>query len=320
MYWVLVRSFSKFDHMPRCYSFSLRCTKLHFPLSLNVQSCATPFQTSPLTSLRPRTPRLSTAQLHHLCILSRVHIAIAYFSMATPYSRSSSNASLNAGPSRTLLQQLLEEINGAPTPRRAPNESTSHSPSSTHSWSSSHIHSPSVWVGGSSFAQDARDKLRAADQARRQRSASGDVDGASDLKTPVLRLDTSGSQMQNAASDEAGENPDSGPHQTPDPVKYPHEYMQYMMKGSPISTTGGPTPSSKEHDSTPFHLQAPVLRNDSHQPLSPLIFNDVDFDLSSSPRTETTASPTEAPPSAATIFTAEEPPTPSDEGSVRCMD
>ncbi|KAF2624541.1 hypothetical protein BU25DRAFT_493528 [Macroventuria anomochaeta] len=236
--------------------------------------------------------------------------------MATPYSRSNSSGALNSGPSRTLLQQLLEEINGASSPRKVRNESPLQSPASTRSWSSSQNHSPSVWVGGSS-AQDACDKLRAADEARQRMVAANSIDGAPNMQTPTLRLDTSGLEMQDTTLDEHERRPVSGLHRTPDPVRYPHDYMQHMMKGSPLSMTVGLSPATQGHDDTPFHLQASPFGNAVPQPLSPLIFTDVYFDSSSSlsPQTETTASPTEAPTSAATVYTAEEPRTPSIDGT-----
>lgn len=239
--------------------------------------------------------------------------------MATPYKRSNSATSLNAYPSRTLLQKLLEEIKGASHDRAARNESTSQSPSSTRSWSSSPNHPTSVWVGGASIARDARDKLRIADEARRRRVAINTIDGAPDLPTPILCLDTTELQMQDATTAEYKKGPVSGAHQTPDPVRYPHDYMQYMMNGSPLSTTVGLSPAAQGRDNTPFHLQASAFGHDMPRPLSPLIFSDVYFDDSSySPHTEITASPTEAPTSAATVYTTEELLTPIDHGGMHC--
>lgn len=233
--------------------------------------------------------------------------------MATPYSRSNSVTSFNAGPSRTLLHQLLEEITGAPTASAGRTKSLSQSPSST--WSSSHDPSPSVWVGGAAFAQDARHKLRVADEAHQRRASVNSADSTPGRQTPTLHLDTSSLQP---VPDEYENGLVSGVQQTPDPVRNPHDYMHYMMKGSPLSTTVGLSPAAQGHDHTSIHLQAPHFGNDLPQPLSPLMFSDVDFDFSSSPLTKTTASPTEAPISAATVYTAEEPRTPSDVGSMHC--
>lgn len=224
--------------------------------------------------------------------------------MTAPYSRSNSVTAVNAGPSRTLLHQLLEEISGALTDRTARNESISHSPSSTKSWSSSQAHSPSVWVGGSSIAQHARDKLRAADEVRLRSVATSTTDGASDLQTSMLRLDT---PRLDATLDQHEKGLLTGSHQTPDPVRCPYDYMQHMMKGSLISTAVGLSPAANGHDNTPFHLQAPPFGDDIPRCLSPLIFSDVEFDDSPllSPQTEPTASPTEAPTSAATVYTVD---------------
>lgn len=241
--------------------------------------------------------------------------------MATPYSPSNSSAAQNAGPSRTLLQQLLEEINGAHPTRTARPESTSQSPASTRSWSSSLYQSPPLWVGGSSLAKDAREKLRAADEAHRRVVAINIIDGAPDSQMPVLHLDTPGLGTQDTAFDEHNRAQLAGSHRTPDPVRCPYDYMQYTMKGSPLSTTAGLSPAAEVHDNTPFHLQIPPFGNHVARPLSPLIFSDADFDDSSqSPRTETTASPTELPTSAATMYTAEEPHTPNGGESMHSLD
>jgi hypothetical protein len=78
--------------------------------------------------------------------------------------------SSNAGPSRSVLQKLLEEINGAePTvvtgtktpPQIFPSRRSSVAP-----------RSESAWVARSSVAQDARDRLRMLDEARQSRNVS----------------------------------------------------------------------------------------------------------------------------------------------------
>ena len=238
--------------------------------------------------------------------------------MATPYSQSNSSSDLSTGPSRALLLQLLEDINGAPLTRKVRSESPLQSPASTQSRSSAQNHSPSGWVGGSSIAQDARDKLRTADEVRQRRAAANTINSAPGLATPTLRLDTSRLEPQSARANKLKEEPILRFHSTPDPVRCPYDYMQHMMKGSPLSTTAGLSPAAQDHDNTSLHLQTSPLGSTISQPLSPLIFSDVYFDDSSSlsPQTETTASPTEAPTSAATVYTAEEPQTPTDDGSM----
>lgn len=234
--------------------------------------------------------------------------------MATPHSGSNSNSALSSGPSRTLLQQLLEEINGAASARTTCSESPLQSPASSYSRSSSQIHSPSVWVGGSILAKDARDKLRAADEARLRKLAANAIDGALDLHAPKLCLYTSRLDLQDTAMrDEHNRSAHTGFQRTPDPVSQPHEYIQYMLKGSPTSTTGGLSPGGQGHGDQSLYLRAPPLRDSIPPPLSPLVFSDVYFDDSSSmsPQTETTVSPSDAPTSAATVHTAEELRTPS---------
>lgn len=103
--------------------------------------------------------------------------------MTTPSPGSSVVPQLsNGGPNRTMLQKLLEEINGeeeqphlirrvtglSSTPRRG-----------------SLDRSDSVWVATSTVARDARDKLRALDEARYPKrcidSANAQMDTASPL-------------------------------------------------------------------------------------------------------------------------------------------
>ncbi|KZM21377.1 hypothetical protein ST47_g7486 [Ascochyta rabiei] len=226
--------------------------------------------------------------------------------MATPYGPAENSAILNTGPSRTLLQQLLEEISGAsPTPT-VRNGSTSQAPGSTQSWTASQNHSPSAWASGSCIAQDARDKLRAADEAHQRRSVHETADNAPNLQTTMLHLDALALQTQNATSDEYGNRPVFTASLTPDPVRHPHDYTQCMTKGNSSSTILGLSPASQGHPNTPFQPYEPLFSSPS-RPLSPLIFSDVDFESSSlSPQTETTISPTEAPISGATVHTAEE--------------
>lgn len=95
-------------------------------------------------------------------------------------SRSPSDAHMATnGPSRSVLQQLLEEINGydAPTEYQKP-PSSQGTPKSTS-------RSSSVWVAGSSNAQEARAKLRAADEARQRRMSTPTVGTTADSQEPL---------------------------------------------------------------------------------------------------------------------------------------
>lgn len=98
-----------------------------------------------------------------------------------------------------------------------------------------------------------------------------------------------------------------GPQRTPDPVRYPHEYMQHVLKGSPLSSEARLAPGMQGRGTNSLHLQAPSLDTAIPPSFAPLIFSDVYFDDSSSlsPQTEITISPTDAPTSAMTIYTAE---------------
>ena len=227
--------------------------------------------------------------------------------MATPLSRSNSATALNTGPPRTLLHQLLEEISRAGPSQTTRNDTVSQSPSSTRSWSSSQTHSPSVWVGGSSIARDARDKLRAADEARLRKVAANAIDGTRDSQTPALRIDTSTLQCQGARRSGL-EKGATTMFPSSDLVGYQHDYTQHISQDDPQSVAA----VVQGHDNTPFRLQESAFCNSVPRPLSPLIFSDVEFDYSfSSPQARSTTSQTEAPESATTIYAAEEPQTPT---------
>jgi hypothetical protein len=225
--------------------------------------------------------------------------------MATPYSYS--GATLNAEPSRTLLQKLLEEINGAPIPTVLRNRSSSVITQSTQT-------RPAVWVGGAPIAQDARRKLRAADAARMRHGTSNTTDGAAGNGKPIVRVNSSQSHRHSLSSIEDmrathNESP-------PDPVARPHDYLQFMTARDEESS--GTQPAADRLRLQTSSLDLPPAASDSNiaRPLSPLMFSDVDFETGSS-HSGNSVSPTEAPTSATTV-TGEHPRTPSDAGSTHC--
>lgn len=92
--------------------------------------------------------------------------------MSSPAFRTGSGQLSFGGPSRTVLQNLLGEINGDNRTANAPLDAPSSQcvPSSrSGSTSKSSRRSPSAWANGRPAAEDARTKLRALDEARRQR-------------------------------------------------------------------------------------------------------------------------------------------------------
>ena len=241
--------------------------------------------------------------------------------MAESFSRSNNYGALSTGTSRTLLQQLLEEISGDPSTRSRRDDRplpspplSSPSPPSSYSRFSSQGHAPSVWVGGSILAQDAHEKLRAADEARWRKAVANSIDGAPDLHTPRLCLDTSMLDIQAMdVGDEPGRGASTGLQRSPDPVRHPYDHKEHSLRGSPFSVHAGLTQGMQGHDDNLSHLHANLFNNAVPTPLSPLIFSDVYFDDSSSlsPPTESTISPTDAPDSAATVYTTEELRTPT---------
>lgn len=130
-------------------------------------------------------PRISLLHpfVHCLsCIVSRL-------SMPSPPRRPSAAYTYAAAPSSSLLERLLQEINNIDAPRSDPVVSVTHGlnsrkyslPSSSRRTSlNSTIPPPShsssnVWVKGGTIAEDARQKLRALDEARQRKLSVSDT-------------------------------------------------------------------------------------------------------------------------------------------------
>jgi hypothetical protein len=236
--------------------------------------------------------------LHCLCLSSGLNIALAYLNMATPYRPSDSNN----GPSGRMLRQLLEEIDGVQSSQtvQLPEHDAGPKSPPVH-------HTASAWVGGSSLAQDVREKLRAADAARWRRTSVNILDGIFDPSSPALRSESSGSDVQDATVDGRDEGAYARTNHSPDPVKDPYDHIKHAMQGSPISTTDDFASSDGGHEITPSYFQA----SSSSEPLpSPPMFIDVSLDDFSSSTTEIEISPNEALSSATTTDTSAQPQTP----------
>ena len=103
--------------------------------------------------------------------------------MSSPPRRPSAAYTYAAVPSSSLLEQLLQEINNVDAPRSDPIVPATHglnsrkyslASSSRRTSLNSTIHTPSrsrsnVWVNGGALAEDARQKLRALDEARQRK-------------------------------------------------------------------------------------------------------------------------------------------------------
>ena len=239
--------------------------------------------------------------LHCLCLLSGLDIALAYLNMSTPYRPSDSND----GPPGRMLRQLLEEINGVQSSQAVQLPEHDARPNSPPGY-----HTASVWVGGSSLAQDVREKLRAVDTARWRRTSVNIVDGIYDSASPAMRSESSGPDVQGAAVDGRAEGADAGSEQSPDPVKDPYDHIRHAMQSSPIYTTDASTPSGWGHGTMPSYSQASSPSDPVPQPRSPPMFIDASLDDFFSSTTEVEASPTEALNSAITTDTSAQPQSP----------
>ena len=97
--------------------------------------------------------------------------------MTTPSYRPSGTPLSDAGPPQSILQKLLEEINGAESTAETKTTSTSTPPSRASPKPGTLKRAASVWVPNSPIAQDASAKLRALDEARQRNRSLGTNNG-----------------------------------------------------------------------------------------------------------------------------------------------
>jgi hypothetical protein len=103
--------------------------------------------------------------------------------MSSPSHRNSDIPRTDDGPSPSLLQQLLEEINDHKNPLISSRQT--HPRTDTPRTVS---HTSSVWCRGGKIAQDARAKLRAMDEARQRNTSTRSLTSIpDDLAPPPLR-------------------------------------------------------------------------------------------------------------------------------------
>lgn len=205
--------------------------------------------------------------------------------MTTPTQRPGGTPLGFHGPSVPFLQQLLEEARASGTPTILRTQSV---PQATAvpaaSTNGSRRRSASVWVGGTSVAQEMRDKLRAADEARLRRTSISSNDSTSPPTRPVLHLQmprynapsSSTTKSSAAASPNAVPNPTGGmlPRgETPSAISRDARTVRMRPTvGSlrlPTSTTVTRASSPGPDDSAPLK--------------SPPIFSDVESDISATP-------------------------------------
>jgi hypothetical protein len=204
--------------------------------------------------------------------------------MTTPNGRPSLRSCNDDGPSGSFLRQLLDEINGTVTPitRRVTTPATPGSLPPSRGTGSGRA--GSIWVGGTAVAQDAREKLRAADEARLQKTSSREGCNEVWAQPPAGTLT-------------------SHSHTVPSSPVHPY----YGLNSNAAPSRPRPTLSSLQIPSSRFITQPTMLDNDIARANSPLMF--VDSDISSTP------SPSEAPSSAVTVSSSEATTAPSRRGS-----
>ncbi|CBX96220.1 hypothetical protein IAQ61_001398 [Plenodomus lingam] len=209
----------------------------------------------------------------------------------TPSPRPSDLSLCNPGPSSSFLKKLLKEINGEDSHASKSSNTSQRTTAVSHPKS----YGPrTVWVGGASMAQDARDKLRVADEARLQRASLQGTDGTPALESPSrvttsLSL-TSSTSSRSSSTDITGMNADEkslGKQAT----------LRGILRGScnkAASPPQQPNISGLRLPSTRFLLPPDGSIDRPNAPSSPLMFCDIDSDISLTPPD------TEPPTSAAT--------------------
>lgn len=244
-----------------------------------------PSHTSSPVPLRPRTGCFIASTILH-CFVPPV-ICAFYNSMATPTRQLIGDPLQNLGPSSSFLQQLLDEINGT-RPSSAPpqRQVTSTGTSATTPSTQRSRRTSSVWMGGGPMAQDARQKLRAADEARLRKTQTGNRTAAPVKQTPKLRLQVPDFKLTTPIKGSSPISPlgtayfddvwgESDRTRQPPPTPRP-------VKSAPSKPVGDDSrlPISTIHVSQPTTAGI-VLGTDS-----PLIFCDVDSDTTSTPSPE----------------------------------
>jgi hypothetical protein len=214
--------------------------------------------------------------------------------MATP-TRPLSGAPLqDLAPSSTFLRQLLEEISDTATPTVLRRDATPHSTPHSQASSNGNRRSSSVWVSGSSVAQDARDKLRIADEARLLKTPASSHDATPHPSRPILHLRTTCFDPP---------SPSPGTSATSPSPRDPRFSYTASLRATGWRTRPGLSHATEAAHSMStargVHLMAPsnldvepVGPGEIAGTASPLIFCDVDSDISE------TTSPTEPPTSA----------------------
>jgi hypothetical protein len=194
-------------------------------------------------------------------------------------------------PSASFLQQLLQEINSSTTPtvlrdRVAPQTTPSSRRSSNASRKAS-----SVWIGGNASALNAREKLRAADEARMRKTPADGTNDTPQIARPILHLQTRSFPSPSSSGRSSGSSGSSSPRQD---CNLHAAYGEATAYNPRLIMRGTRGPSQFRPDLGSLQLPTPTMHGivGPAGQKSPLFFCDVDSDLSATP------SPIEQPMSA----------------------
>lgn len=219
--------------------------------------------------------------------------------MNTPSSQLCGTPLGNAGPPASFLQQLLNEINGTATPtgarKAAPKGETPRSHTDSRATGR---RTPSVWVGGTAVAEDARHKLCAADEARRGRASNQATDGTPETYEMSTYLLTPSSLGSFSSSSSSLNRPLAyKPSEEDQDTRGCHCAASTEITGDDVTQSmEGWAHGTLDKPPLTFTKQPVWSAADVATSRSPPLFCDVDSDVSSTPPSP----PSEAPTSALT--------------------
>lgn len=220
--------------------------------------------------------------------------------MSTPSPRPGAFTLGNSGPPSSFLRQLLEEINGDDIPIASRRRNLSRStPTSRTTTQASRNRRSSVWVGGEPIAQDARNKLRVADEARLRRASIQGTDGTPALG-PAPRLISP--QTSISSPSKLGRRSIVPTHiglnsKNPSDNMVPRGTL-HATSSSAVSSPRRESSCSGSHKQFVQSLVVPIDTVD--RAVSPLMFCDIDSDSSSSDSEPPTSATTDGSTQAST--------------------
>jgi hypothetical protein len=192
-------------------------------------------------------------------------------------------------PSSSFLQHLLEEISGSATPTVVRERTATRSAPRQHASPSAGRRTSSVWVGGTSTAEETRHQLRAADEARVRRDSVAADDHPREVSRSAPYLHAS---CFDAFPSSSRSSTSSSPSDPPPDSLRPIATIRETTSAGRNRAHSRPTMGALQIPESAAAACQHMPPDDIDRTASPLIFCDIDSDISSTP------SPTEPPTSA----------------------